>query len=344
MINDILIIDSDQTMLKTLTGLLNGQGGFLNVHAVTDGKQALEVLQKIPVRIVITAIRVYNIDGLELVARISKGYPFIKIIVMTNNAWPLLRAKISKFPSTVYLDQTHDISMLTNRVFTELQIDYGGRVRGINLSSFLQMMELESRTCTLKITSKDKTGYLWLKNGQLIAAKSKNSTGKEAALKIIAWKNVFIDIDYTPQKVECEISLPLMMLILESGQMDDEKRSSSKNSRKHDRYELLVALDYNIDNIRRHCSLRDISLGGAYIETDQEMEMGDSVTLTLTSPSLNSTCTIDTEVVRKDDQGVGILFHLRSLQQKHMIQTMIRGSISTTDSPEVAVTQPIDKL
>lgn len=344
MINDILIVDSDQAMLKTLTGLLRGQGGFLNVHAATDGKQALMVLQKIPIRIVITAIRVSDIDGLALVARISKEYPSVKIIVMTSNARPLLRAKIRKFPSTVYLDQAHDISMLTNRVFTELQIDYGGRVRGINLSSFLQMMELESRTCTLKVTSKDKTGYLWLENGQPIAAKSKTAKGKEAALKIIAWKNVFIDIDYTPQKVEREISLPLMMLILESGQMDDEKRSSSKNSRRHDRYELLVALDYNIDNIRRHCSLRDISLGGAYIETDQAMEMGDSITLTLTSPALKSTCTIDAEVVRKDDQGVGVLFHLRSIQQKHMIQTMIRGSISTDPPQEIAVTQPIDKL
>ncbi len=335
MINNILIVDSDQTMLQTLTGLLKCQGGFLDVHTATDIKMALELVQTVQMRVVITTIRPEETNGFDLVTRLTREYPSIKVMVVTNNAQPLLRAKISRIPSVIHLDQTHDISMLTKRIFTELQIDYGGHIRGINLSTFLQMMELEGKTCTLQITSKDNIGYLWIQKGQLLAARENFSTGKEAALKILSWKNVFIDIDYSRQTIEPELSLPLMMLIMESGQLDDEKNHTMKNSRIHKRYDLMMALDYTVKNVQRHCFLRDISLGGAYIETDQELELGQMLTLTLTSPKIKSRCTIEGTVVRRDSHGVGIHFRLRSLQQRQMIQAMINEKIKDEDDATV---------
>jgi len=328
MMNNVLVVDSDREMLRGLTSLLQSQGGFLNILTAENGKQAMDMLRKIPVKIAITAIRVPELDGFELVARLAREYPATKVIVMTSENTPLLRARIKQFPSAVYLNQTHDLSMLTKRVFTELQIDYGGQVRGINLSSFLQMMALEALTCTLKVTSKDQSGFLWLEVGELIAAKSSHAQGKEAALQILSWKNVFIDIDYTPRKIIHEISTPLMMLILESGQMDDELRSESKNRRLHERYELLVALDFDIRNMTRHCALRDISLGGAYIETDHKVNIGDSITLSLSSPMLRSSCTIDATVVRKDKTGIGIHFQPSSSYQSQLIQAMIDSSLN----------------
>ena len=50
--------------------------------------------------------------------------------------------------------------------------------------------------------------------------------------------------DYAPRRVKREIFMPMMMLILESGQLDDEQRSESTNHRQYERYELLVALDF----------------------------------------------------------------------------------------------------
>lgn len=332
MMNNVLVVDSDPVMLRTLTSLLQSQGGFLNVMSSINGSQALGIMRRMPIRIVITAIRVPEFDGFELVARLAREYPATKVIVMTSENKPLLRARIKEFPSAVYLDQTHDLSMLTKRVFTELQIDYGGQVRGINLSSFLQMMALENRTCTLKVTCKDHQGFLWLDQGELIAAKSDEDQGKEAALKIISWKNVFIDIDYTPRRIAREIQMPLMMLILESGQMDDELRSLSKNSREHERIELLVALDFDVRNMTRHCSLRDISQGGAYIETDHQVPVGETITLSLSAPALRSTCSIDATVVRTDRSGIGIRFLLSGPHQRQMIQNMIDSSMINQDT------------
>lgn len=340
MMKNVLVVDSDQVILRTLTSLLKNQGGFLNVFAATNTRQAINLLQKTPVDLVITAIRLPKVDGFRLVSKLTKDYPSIKVIVMTRNAHPLLRASIKRFPSAVHLDQSHDISMLTKRVFTELQIDHGGGVRGINLSSFLQMMELESCTCSLNVTSRDMVGSLWLKNGELIAAKSQAAEGEEAALDILAWKNVYIDIDYTPHEVERQISVSLMMLMVESSQHYDEIRSNSKNNRTHERHDLLVALDYDIRNMTRQCFLRDISLGGAYIETEQEMEMGQTITLVLTSPRLKNSCSIEAHVVRIDGKGAGFRFQINSSQQEQIIKAMIDSSMKSRHLQEQAELSP----
>lgn len=331
---NVLIVDSDQAMLQALNGLLKGQGNFLEILTSTNTKEAIELLQKTSIDIVITAIRLPKVDGFRLVTKLTKDYPSIKVIIMTKDAHPLLRASIKRFPSAIHLDQSHDLSMLTKRVFTELQIDYGGRVRGINLSSFLQMMELENCTCTLMVTSKNLIGSLWLKNGELIAAKSQTTEGKEAALDILAWKNVFIDIDYTPQKIDRQISMPLMVLMLQSSQLNDELRSNKLNSRAHERVDLLVAIDYSIKDMTRQCFLRDISLGGAYIETDQTLKIGQTITLILSSPKLKNNCSIEASVVRKDSKGAGFRFEISSPQQQQVIKAMIDSSLKSPRQQE----------
>jgi CheY-like chemotaxis protein len=331
---NVLIVDSDQAMLRTLTGLLKSQGGFFNVFATSNTRQSIELLQETAIDLVITAIRLPKVDGFRLVTKLTKEYPSIKVIIMTKDAHPLLRASIKRFPAAVHLDQSHDISMLTRRVFTELQIDYGGGVRGINLSSFLQMMELESCTCTLRVSSKDLVGSLWLKDGELIAANSQTTEGEKAAFDILAWENVFIDIDYTPHDVEQQISMPLMMLILRSSQRYDEIQSSTRNNRAHERYDLLVALDYDIQNMTRQCFMREISLDGAYIETDQEMELGQTVTLLLNSARLKGSCSIQANVVRKDGKGAGFHFQLKNSEQKQMIKAMIDSTIKWRNQQE----------
>jgi len=326
---NILVVESDQVMLRTLTGMFKSQGGFLNVFSAINSIQSFEVLQENPIDIVVTSIRLSKDDGFRFVAQLTKDYPAIKIIAMTKDAHPLLRAGIKRFPGAIHLDQSRDIGMLTKRVFTELQVDYGGGIRGINLSSFLQMMELERCTCSLKVTCKNLVGFLFLQNGELIAAKSQTAEGSEAALDILSWTDVFIDIDYTPREVERQISMPLMMLMMESSQRYDEMRSSTKNNRAHERYGLLVALDYDVKQMTRQCFLRDISVDGAYIETEQELELEQTIMLLLTSPELKSSCSIKAKVVRKDGMGAGFRFLVTSAEQQQVIEAMINCSIKS---------------
>jgi len=323
---NVLVVDSDQAMQQTLTGILKNPVGFLNVFAATTTRQAIKLLQKTPIDLVVVAIRFPTIDVFRIVAKFTRNFPSITLIVITKDAHPLLRASITRFPTAIHLDQSLDISLLRKRIFTELQIDYGGHIRGISISSILQMLELEACTCTLKITAKKLIGFLWFKEGELIAAKSSTEKGKEAALDIISWNNVFIDIDYGRHEIKRQITSPLMSLIIESGQRGDELRSSGKKSRHHERYNLDVAIDCKSGNMTRQCSLHNISLSGAYIETDQQIKLHQNIILVLNSPTIQTSCSIDASVVYREGKGAGVHFRINCPEQEQMIKILIDSS------------------
>jgi CheY-like chemotaxis protein/Tfp pilus assembly protein PilZ len=323
---NILIVDHDEVMLQVFVALLKSQGGFLNVLSAKSGKAALEIISQRRIHIVITELYMSEIDGFELVTLVAKQYPDIRVIVMTNNASPMLRAKIKQIPTAVHFDQTKDISLLTKRIFTELHIDYGGQVRGLSLPSFLQMIELEEHNCTLQISAKGDIGRMSIVNGELVAAKVGPWSGESAALLILAWENVLIDIDYSFKEVRREITKPLMTLLHESRRLVDERKSRRPSFRKHARFECLVAVDYDISDWTYQCFLRDISMGGAYIETEQSIKVGQKIILTFSSPKLNRRCAINGQVVRRDKKAIGVRFDEISLRQKKVIQVLTKGS------------------
>lgn len=334
----VIIVDTDAVMRETLAGLIKSQGSLINVLSAESGRAALELINRQPIDVVVTGLQLPEIDGFQLVTFLATKHPQIRVIVMTHNASPMYRAQLKQLPSAVHFHQAIDITLLTQRLFTELNIDYGGQVRGLSLSSFLQMIELEGRSCALHISNKGNSGILWMREGSLIDAQSDSQQGKEAAIRILTWENVSIDIDYSPVERPRQINSALMSLLLESGRISDERRSHGHNQRSHDRYEILVAVDYNISEWTYQCFLRDISLSGAYIETEQSVSIGQRILLTLSSPASDRTHAIQGQVVRRDKKGIGVHFDALSLQQKQTIEALAgRNSFSFKESEPAAV-------
>ncbi|MFO7644613.1 MAG: PilZ domain-containing protein [Desulfosarcina sp.] len=331
--NTVLVVDNDPIMLHTMVGLLKSQGALLQILSAANIPTALEILASQAVQILITGMHMPEVDAFELLSWLATQHPKTRVIIMTNNASAMLRTKIRQMKSVVHFDQALDISMLAKRIFTELQIDYGGQIRGITLSSFLQMLDLEGRSCTLQISAKGKTGVIHIAGGKPIAARIGLLAGKPAALHILTWGNVLIDIDYAPREVPREISTSLMNLLLESGRMLDEKQSQRPNLRKHSRYDCLVGVDYDISDWTYQCYMRDISEGGAYIETEQPVQVGQRLIMTLSSPVLERSCPINGTVVRRDPMGIGVRFEALTLQQKQVIQSLMESLCNPISGP-----------
>ena len=328
---NVVVVDSDVMTLHTVVGLLRGYGGFLKIIPAASTKSALETLAKRTVDLVIGGMHMSEADTIDLLLRVSQGDPQVRMIAITNNASSRFRELIKQMPSVVHFDQPLDISLLPKRIFTELQIDYGGQLRGISLSAFLQVMELEGRSCTLQISAKGKTGIVHLDRGKPVAAKMGLLTGKAAVLHILTWQNVLIDIDYVPVEVPPEAFPNLMNLLLESGRMVDEKKSQGPNLRRHARYDCLVGVDYDISNWVYQCSMRDISEGGAYIETEQTVNVGQRLIITLSSPALERTCAIGGTVVRRDPAGIGVRFDDLTLQQNQIVRSLMESHCYPTE-------------
>ena len=320
---NVLIVDVDPEKLKNISKAIKKKTGFCCIFTAQDGLEAVDIIEHNRLDLVITNIEIPGVDGFEILTYLSKHYPHVKVIVMTSSKSQLMAGHIQQLGGTLYADAPTDMEGLNTIIFAELQIDLGGKVHGISLPSFLQMMELEGKSCKLLVTSGNKNGILYFFNGNLIAATYEAITGKEAALHILGWDQITIEIDYSAFHVKNKISGSLMSLLLESRRRLDESRSIGTQKRSHERYKCLISVDYDMGDWSYRSCIKNISLGGAYIEMNHPVKVGEEIVLTLTSPPPVRTCHITAAVVRRDKNGVGVKFSELSLLQKEMIDMII---------------------
>lgn len=324
---NLLIVDNDPITLNTMVGLLKSQAVFFNVYGASGSREALDMVAARSIDLVVAGLHLPEIASFELLAKLERNHPQVCIIVMTDKASQLLCSKVRQKAGAIHFDKALDIGLLIQRIFSELGIAYGGRIRGVSLPSFLQMMELEDCDGTLFITAKGRAGRLYLRKGQPVAAHSGQLTGRLAALQILTWKHVAIDIDYTPHSVEREITKPLMNLIMESGRMIDEQQRQRLDLRKDERFDCHVAVDYDLSDTTYHSCLMDIGWGGAYIVTGQPIEAGQRIIISLASIDRKMSQSFNGLVIRRDRDGIGVKFDTLSLRQKQIIGQLLGKTV-----------------
>lgn len=108
-----------------------------------------------------------------------------------------------------------------------------GQISGVNLSSFLQMIEMERKTCTIKVFSKKNIGQIFFLNGTLIDSNTVSLKQLDALYDILSWNNIVIEVKKNVVKKQNVINLPLMHILIESAQYADEiKKTSAQNNSK----------------------------------------------------------------------------------------------------------------
>lgn len=118
--------------------------------------------------------------------------------------------------------------MISNSV-----LGISGQIAGVNLSSFLQMIEMEQKTCTIKVFTKKNMGQIFFLNGALIDSKTVKLKHLDALYDILSWDNIVIEVQKNILKNKNVINLPLMHILIESAQHADEiKGTTSKNNAK----------------------------------------------------------------------------------------------------------------
>ncbi len=100
----------------------------------------------------------------------------------------------------------------------------GGKLTHVSLETFIQLFQMEEKTCTLIIenTEKNLKGILYFQNGQLLDAKLNYILGKEAALKILSWDKVNIEIGFDTEVTEKRIAEDLQEILLDAMRLRDE--------------------------------------------------------------------------------------------------------------------------
>jgi CheY-like chemotaxis protein len=325
----VMIVDNDPVMLEVIASLLRDHAIFFRIIKIESCAKALKLIDRVAADLVITGLRIPEADSLELIEKLKASYPDVTRVVLTDVVSPTLKSKIEQVGVSAYLEEPINMDELTELLLSELKIEYGGRMRGISLSSFTQMLELEGKTCILSVRRNRETGDLFFNNGELIAATLRDMTGKQAAIDILAWQNALIDIDYSVFEKEREFNIPLMNLLLESVKAEDERQFKTAEQRQHPRYDCKISVDFDISDWSYEGIVMNISMGGVFIETHHPVTVGSEIMLALTSLNDWRHCTIKGTVVRRDASGVGVLFNELSLYQQQVVQSYLKSDLSS---------------
>lgn len=96
-----------------------------------------------------------------------------------------------------------------------------------------------------------------------------------------------------------------------------------KGERKHHRKPFFTAVDYATQDSLYKDFIKDISSGGVFINTSMPFSIGQEISLTFPTPNQQAHIKITGEIVRVNDEGIGVKFKIATEDQGTMIKTLL---------------------
>lgn len=228
----VLIVDDDSKLLASLRDGLKTQGNKFQVITALDGKKAIKALKVRHVSVVVTDLKMPEINGINLLSYLSDRYPDIPVIVMTGYGSSKTEELVRSQGAVDYLKKPFSLEDLVSSLNQVLKKQTeGGELHNVSPAMFLQLLEIEQRTCTVRVVE-NKTmnqGALFFKDGSLVDARLNGSYGEKAAYEILSWEQTSLSIENRCWAKKKRIGSDLQALILEAMRLKDEKRGVSRS-------------------------------------------------------------------------------------------------------------------
>jgi CheY-like chemotaxis protein/predicted regulator of Ras-like GTPase activity (Roadblock/LC7/MglB family) len=261
---NVLIVDDNSTVLALLKKQFKKYCEFFTPLYACNGKDAVTILQQQEVSLLVTdLIMPGDLDGWALIEHIEKKHHNIPCVVMTSLED---KEKLEQLQDKVrhIFFKPIKVKQLAQIIMNLLEENAArGNLNGISVVSFLQLLEMDRKTCLVEIASskKDK-GLIYFNEGVLYDAVYGKLDGREAAYRLIGMKNAYLKIKNLPKKkISKRIKSGLMCVILEAMRLKDENNSDTEEqqnknhegefiSQPKEKENIIMALETTLETLR----------------------------------------------------------------------------------------------
>jgi CheY-like chemotaxis protein len=224
----VLVVDDSVMLLNYIEESFRAYSDKFSVITAKDGLEAIEILKKNTIDLMVTDLQMPRVDGLGLLAYAKKYFPSIPCIVMSAHGTPKILEKIQS-GILQFIEKPFKAKDLADIVVNALKSnsdDPGGSLSGISVVSFLQMVEMEEKTCICEVESPgNPKGFFYFKGGELHHAIYGDLKGEAAAIKLIGLEDPTINFRRPPERpIARGIKRELTGLILEAVRQKDESK------------------------------------------------------------------------------------------------------------------------
>ncbi|MBW1898434.1 MAG: response regulator [Deltaproteobacteria bacterium] len=225
MIKKVLFVDDDRILCRKILKKLERYKKRFTILTAADGLDAVDKMKEKTISLVITDLQMPKWDGFALMAYLSEEYPDIPVIVQTAHSTPKAKKIALSRGAAGYIEKPYNVDDLGQKIIATLKKESeGGILQSIPLEMFIQLIEMEQKTCTIRVVEKKsgKHGVLFFKNGDLLDARISSLHGKSIAYEIFSWNEVTLSIQDECAVDKKRIDGDLQAILFEAIRLKDE--------------------------------------------------------------------------------------------------------------------------
>jgi len=222
-VKTVLIVDDEQPFLLSLKDGLERHRDKFDIVLAGNGLEAAGVFAQRQVDLLVTDLKLPQMNGFELLAHVGRTHPRVPVIVMTAFGTPEMESRIFDLGALTYLEKPLSLPVLEQSIFDALESGARSFIHGITLATFLQLLHLEKKSCSLRVKSRDRQAELFIQRGELIDAEYDDLDGTAAALAVLGWEDAEIEMENVCRRRERQIDDKLEYLLMEAFRHKDEQ-------------------------------------------------------------------------------------------------------------------------
>ena len=223
--NNILVVSGDRLFLEHLDSEFQKIKSQYLLFTADSGPTGLEILTSESIDFVAASLSPPQMDGVQFLTNLRRIKPAVPTVVMTSTEAThmgdsflklgVLKVLIEPVTAKILLECIQEVLFLRTQQ---------GRLQGISIINFLQLIEMEKKTYLLEVRNQaGAMGLFYFHEGVLFDALCGELTANDAALEMITWENVEIHFRTPPtQKVKRRIKKSLMSLLMDGVLLKDK--------------------------------------------------------------------------------------------------------------------------
>ena len=227
----LLLVDDEKFLLESLQeGLLDYKDIF-ETDICYSVDEAIELSKKNAYDLIITDIRIPGKSGIELLMHLKEHRFQGKVMAMTAYGNEEIFAKINELGGMRIIVKPFDFKWFRKMLldFFEEKKGFSGTIDSIDLTSLLQLINLERKSVIVKIEIDDKKGFLYFDKGEIVNAEFDDLEGKNAAVRLISLNRGRFFVLKKEKKVERAINVPFLTFIMNiMKDIDEEAEKEEK--------------------------------------------------------------------------------------------------------------------
>ena len=190
----VLVVDDEEDLTWSISRSLKRENKSVEVICLNSGSDALALLRRGGVDLLVTDLRMPDVGGFDLIRFVHDQRLKTRIIVMTAYGSSDLQHQILVTDGCQYIEKPFEIAWLKEKIYSLLEEDISDKAEVDVNRQIERLLSMTKPIENLRISvfHGDRTGRLFLSNGEIYRAELDKKRGKDALQEILAWKNCLL--------------------------------------------------------------------------------------------------------------------------------------------------------